>query len=158
MLEVCSTTLPQKVLPAIFKHPQYAAYLQSRRDAYQSRAEVAYKAIRKIPGVSLVKPSGAFYLTITFDDFTLKPAQTLPIKNEGAKALTEKRVADFLPYQQDKRFAYYLMAAYGLCVVPLSGFNTTLQGFRMTLLEEDPKVFEKTLTILAEAIPAYIKS
>ena len=158
MLEVCSTTLPQKVLPAIFTHPQYAAYLQSRRDAYKARAEVAHKAIRTIPGVSLVKPSGAFYLTVTFDDFTLTLGQTLPIQNAGARTITEKRVAGFLPHQMDKRFAYYLMAAYGLCVVPLSGFNTTLQGFRMTLLEEDATVFEKTLAILAEAIPAYLKS
>ena len=158
MLEVCSTTLPQKVLPMIFKHPQYAAYLQSRRDAYGARATIAHKALSKVKGISLVKPSGAFYLTVAFDDFTLKPTQTLPIQNSGAKDITEKRVASFLPHQQDKRFAYYLMAAYGLCVVPLSGFNTTLQGFRMTLLEENPEVFEKTLQILAEAIPAYLKS
>ncbi|MCU1386453.1 MAG: pyridoxal phosphate-dependent aminotransferase, partial [Acidobacteria bacterium] len=128
------------------------------RSAYGARAEVAHKALRNIPGISLVKPSGAFYLTITFNDFTLKPTQTLKVANDGARTITEKRVASFEPHKQDKRFAYYLMAAYGLCVVPLSGFNTTLQGFRMTLLEENQEVFTRTLAILAEAIPAYLQS
>lgn len=158
MLEVCSTTLPQKVLPGILSDARYKEYLQSRRDAYSARADAAHAAIRKIPGVSLVKPSGAFYLTVTFDERGLKPGQSLPIQNDAVRALTEECTKGFKPYQFDKRFAYYLMAAYGLCVVPLSGFNTTLQGFRMTLLEENPDIFKKTLAILAEAIPKYLAS
>ena len=158
MLEVCSTTLPQKVLPGIFSSPQYAAYLQSRRDAYSKRAGVAHKALRGIKDVSVVKPSGAFYVTVVFDDGTLSPAQTLPVKDEKMRTLTEEKVTSLARHELDKRFAYYLMASYGLCVVPLSGFNTDLYGFRMTLLEENPAVFKKTLDILAEAIPAYLAS
>ncbi len=158
MLEVCSTTLPQKVLPAIFSHEQYPAYLQSRRDAYEARAEIAYKALCKIEGISVVKPSGAFYLTITFEDGYLGSGQSLPVANDKARALTEAKVATFLPQQFDKRFAYYLMASQGLCVVPLTGFNTDLHGFRMTLLEEDRALFEKTLAILQKAIPTYLAS
>ena len=158
MLEVCSTTLPQKVLPEILADPRYKKYLQSRRDAYSARADTAHKILRKIEGVSVVKPSGAFYVTVTFDDTSLSHTQILPVQNEKARALVEKAVNSFAPHQLDKRFAYYLMASYGLCVVPLSGFNTHLQGFRMTLLEENPEVFKKTLDILAEAIPNYLKS
>ena len=158
MLEVGSTTLPQKVLPDILSDARYKEYLQSRRDAYSKRADIAHAAIRQIPYVSMVKPSGAFYVTVTFDDNTLSNAQHLPVENAAVRALVEETTAAFNPYQFDKRFAYYLMAAYGLCVVPLSGFNTNLHGFRMTLLEEDPAVFKKTLDILAEAIPKYTAS
>lgn len=158
MLEVCSTTLPQKVLPAILSDARYKEYLQSRRDAYSTRADAAHAVLRKIAGVSVVKPSGAFYVTLTFDDLSLGGKQTLAVSNPGARALVEQAVAGFGPHQLDKRFAYYLMASYGLCVVPLSGFNTHLQGFRMTLLEENPEVFKKTLDILAEAIPKYLVS
>ena len=158
MLEVCSTTLPQKVLPGILSDSRFAAYLQSRRDAYSARADVAHKALRKIKDGSVVKPSGAFYVTLVFDDGGLGAGQTLPIADEKIRALTEQKVATMAPHELDKRFAYYLMAAYGLCIVPLSGFNTDLYGFRMTLLEEDPKVFEKTLSILQKAIPEYLTS
>lgn len=158
MLEVCSTTLPQKVLPNILSDPRYKEYLQSRRNAYSTRADAAHAVLRNIAGVSIVKPSGAFYITVTFDDLRLNHKQTLPVSDATVRALVENTTATFNPHQFDKRFAYYLMAAYGLCVVPLSGFNTDLQGFRMTLLEENPEVFNRTLEILAEAIPRYLAS
>ena len=158
MLEVCSTTLPQKVLPAILSDARYKEYLHSRRSAYSARATQAHKALRAIEGVSVVKPSGAFYMTVVLDDQLFTQKQTLPVGNSDARALVEQTVKTFGPHEIDKRFAYYLMAAYGLCVVPLSGFNTYLPGFRMTLLEEDPAVFKKTLNILAEAIPKYLAS
>jgi alanine-synthesizing transaminase len=158
MLEVCSTTLPQKVLPAILSNPQYAAYLQSRRDAYSERADIAHKALRKIADVSVVKPSGAFYVTLVFDESKLSHTQSLPVENAAMKELVEQKAATLAPHHFDKRFAYYLMAAYGLCVVPLSGFNTDLCGFRMTLLEENSNIFEKTLEILQKAIPEYLAS
>lgn len=158
MLEVASTTLPQKVLPKILSDARYKKYLQSRRDAYSKRADAAHKVLRKIEGISVVKPSGAFYLTPVFEEGALSPKQTLPIKDPKIRAMVEKKVSTFKPHELDKRFAYYLMAAYGLCVVPLCGFNTDLYGFRMTLLEENPEVFEKTLNILSTAIPAYLSS
>ncbi len=158
MLEVCSTTLPQKVLPKIFTDARYPAYLQSRRDAYKLRADKAVPALNSIKGVSVVRPGGAFYLTVVFDENVLNANQTLPIADEKMKALADRKAVGIADSQLDKRFVYYLMAAYGLCVVPLSGFNTSLYGFRMTLLEEDAAVFEKTLAILAEAIPKYLAS
>src|SRR3990167_2675774 len=158
MLEVCSTTLPQKVLPKLFSDKRYGEYLKNRQEAYRRRADIAHKALSKIKGISVVKPSGAFYMTVTFDDASLSKTQTLAVSNPAVRALVEKAVAPLGPSKLDKRFAYYLMSAYGLCVVPLSGFNTHLQGFRMTLLEENPAVFKKTLDILAEAIPKYLAS
>jgi len=41
MLEVCSTTLPQKVIPEIYSHPEYNKYLQERKKKYEIRAKMA---------------------------------------------------------------------------------------------------------------------
>jgi aspartate/methionine/tyrosine aminotransferase len=58
----------------------------------------------------------------------------------------------------DKRFVYYLLAATGICVVPLTGFNCGLQGFRTTLLEWDDRKFEWIFTTLRDRIREYLKS
>jgi len=58
----------------------------------------------------------------------------------------------------DKRFVYYTLAATGICTVPLSSFNTDLQGFRVTLLERDEKECERIYGILAEKIREYLAS
>jgi aspartate/methionine/tyrosine aminotransferase len=60
--------------------------------------------------------------------------------------------------EQDKRFVYYLIGAAGICVVPLSSFNTDLQGFRFTLLEQNELKFRKTMETLAASIEEYLES
>jgi len=62
MLEVCSTTLPQIVLPHLYEHPEYPAYLQSRIDKYQRRADEACDFFKTIPQIRVNKPKGVFYL------------------------------------------------------------------------------------------------
>jgi hypothetical protein len=42
--------------------------------------------------------------------------------------------------------------------VPLSGFNSDLPGFRMTLLEVDDEKYAKTLETIADAITKYLSS
>ncbi|MEK7558514.1 MAG: pyridoxal phosphate-dependent aminotransferase [Patescibacteria group bacterium] len=158
MLEVSSTTLPQKVLPKLFSDPRYKEYLKRRQDAYRERALIACKILGKVKGISMVKPSGAFYLTVVFNQGALSEKQALPIKNEKIKKLVENKASSLPPHALDKRFAYYLMGGAHICVVPLSGFNTDLYGFRMTLLEENGAKFEKILRDLSEAIEKYISS
>lgn len=155
MLEVCSTTLPQKILPKVFSDPRYTAYLAERVQTYKKRAEVAYDIFRSIPGVVVPKPAGAFYISVVFDEGVLNTTQTLRINDPKAKELIESVLAGVAP---DKRFVYYLMAATGICVVPLSGFNSDLYGFRATLLETDPVKFKKTFETIAGAIKAYLSS
>jgi aspartate/methionine/tyrosine aminotransferase len=58
----------------------------------------------------------------------------------------------------DKRFVYHLLAATGICVVPLTGFNCGLKGFRTTLLESDEKKFAWIFTTLREKMSEYLKS
>jgi len=60
--------------------------------------------------------------------------------------------------EYDKRFVYYLLAATGICVVPLTSFFTPLLGFRMTLLDKDVDEFEHVVKIIAANITEYINS
>lgn len=155
MLEVCSTTLPQKVLPKIFSDLRYPAYLADRLKTYQERAECAYRIFHTIPGVVAPKPTGAFYMSIVFTDGVLNDNQTLRIENPKVKQLIEEITKNIVP---DKRFAYYLMASTGICVVPLSGFNSDLYGFRITLLEPDITKFKKTIETIGDSIKKYLTS
>ena len=87
----------------------------------------------------------------------LNDTQTLKIDDPEVKKIAENWVsqADVLP---DKRFVYYLLAAKGICVVPISSFCSDLRGFRVTLLEDDEKILTKTFTEISEAIKEYIAS
>jgi aspartate/methionine/tyrosine aminotransferase len=59
---------------------------------------------------------------------------------------------------KDRRFVLYLLASTGICVVPLSSFCCKRDGFRVTLLEEDPSIFESTFRKIASAISQYLNS
>ena len=126
MLEVCSTTLPQKVLPKVMGDARYYPYLATRARRYEERAEYAHAILSKIPNMIVHKPRGAFYMTCVFRQGSLKKYQTLPVRKDL------KKFIDFCltKASPDKRFVYYLLR-HGVCVVPLSsGFNSSLQGFR----------------------------
>jgi aspartate/methionine/tyrosine aminotransferase len=43
LLEVCSTTLPQFVLPEIYENENYKISLKERIEKYQTRADLAEK-------------------------------------------------------------------------------------------------------------------
>ena len=60
--------------------------------------------------------------------------------------------------EHDKRFAYNLLGATGICVVPLTSFFTNLLGFRMTLLEKDVERFERNVKTIALKIVEYVAS
>lgn len=155
MLEVCSTTLPQKVLPRIFSDKRYQSHLKELSKQYSEKADIMYNSLRKVSGIVVPKPGGAFYASIVFEEGVLNGKQTLPIKNEQVKNTVEKLTEDV---SLDKRFVYYLMAATGICVVPLSGMNSTLDGFRVTLLEPDKERFETMVKLLGKKIDEYLKS
>ncbi|TSC70702.1 MAG: aminotransferase [Parcubacteria group bacterium Gr01-1014_49] len=155
MLEVCSTTLPQRVLPKIMGDARYYPYLAKRTRRYQERAAYAHAALSTIPGIIVHKPRGAFYMTCVFRKGVLKKGQSLPVQSD-LKKIIEPRLADA---SLDKRFVYYLLASTGVCVVPLSsGFNSSLQGFRFLLLEQDAKRFKKTINTIANAVSDFVKS
>jgi aspartate/methionine/tyrosine aminotransferase len=51
-----------------------------------------------------------------------------------------------------------LLAKTQICVVPLSSFNSSYLGFRMTLLENDFEKYKKTLATIKEFILQFRKN
>ena len=156
MLEVCSTTLPQKTIPKVMKDDRYFPYLDERISKYQKRSDLAYEAFSKIPEVLVHRAQGAFYFTVVFKDGVLKEGQSLSVENKEAKGIIEPLLKGAT---LDKQFCYYLLASKGICTVPLSsGFNSTRHGFRITLLEEDKSKYKRTIETLTEAIKEHLAS
>jgi aspartate/methionine/tyrosine aminotransferase len=157
MVEVCSTTLPQKAIPPILSHPEYPAYLDGRKRRYERCSNVAYDLLKGVPGVKVNRTNGAFYMSVVFEKGRLSHRQSLPIANGEVRGLVEGLVGQ-PGVSLDKRFVYYLLAATGICVVPISSFCTAEQGFRITLLERDEQEFAKIFEMIAASITAYLNS
>ena len=157
MIEVSSTKLPQLAIPRIMGDPRYSDYLKANNCEIGKRSRLITGILGKAKGIYFNETSGAFYNTIVFMDEVLKEGQTLKIENPAVRALVESWVDQpDMPF--DKRFVYYLMAAKGVCVVPISSFCSDLRGFRVTILEQDETVLEKTFNLIREAIEEYIQS
>jgi len=157
MLEVCSTTLPQLVMPKVVTHPEYPVYLQQRIDRYERYSNIAYDCLKKVDGLLVNRTNGAFYMSAAFEDGLLNSSQTLPIENLEVRKHVESLVNQ-PGVSLDKRFVYYLLGATGICVVPLSSFATKLQGFRVTLLETDEEKFTMIFQKIASSIAQYLAS
>ncbi len=157
MLEVCSTTLPQSVIPSVMGDPRYYPYVEARCREYKKRAKIAYDHFSKIPELIVNMPHGAFYMAIIFREGALKNNASLSFANEAVK----NYFAGIIEREKvpDRRFAYSLLASTGICVVPLmSGFNSTYHGFRITLLESDEVKFEETIKRICDSIREYVSS
>lgn len=155
MLEVCSTTLPQKALPVIYSDSRYMEHVKKRTENYRQRSEYAYNLFKDVPGVKCNLTRGSFYMSIILDSERLNSNQFLKIDNPEIKEKVEALCANAA---SDQRFVYYLLGATGICVVPMTSFCSRLPGFRVTLLEADKTKFEKTFNTLAEKIKEYITS
>ena len=157
MLEVCSTTLPQLVVPQVLTHPEYEVYLQKRIARYEKFSNIAYDILKDVKGIQVNRSNGAFYMSVVFQEGLLNNKQSLPVGN-GDVLKTVRQLVDGPDVEPDKRFVYYLLASTGVCVVPLSSFATELQGFRITLLERDEREFTKIFQTIAENIKLYLES
>lgn len=156
MLEVSSTTLPQYVIPEIMTHPEYPAWIEERNQFYKKRSEMLYKIFSKVPYITFNPPKGAFYATIVFQE-PLQREMRLPIKNKEVENFMQEILSN-PNLSLDQRFVYYLLASKNICVVPLSSFVTSLQGFRCTLLEQSDEKFIETYETIANSIVEYYES
>ena len=155
MLEVCSTTLPQTVLPRVMGDARYYPYLSERVAAYEWKSRRAVEILSTSPGLIIHPAKGAFYMTAVFKEGALTAFQTLPVSDE-ARTIIEPYLADA---NFDQRFVYYLLAATGICLVPLSlGFNSDRDGFRFTLLDADDASFERTMETIRSSLELYLAS
>ncbi|MDA1092611.1 MAG: pyridoxal phosphate-dependent aminotransferase [Acidobacteria bacterium] len=156
MLEVCSTTLPQRAIPKILGDTRYPAHLTARAAEFKRRAGEACAVLSRVPGITVHEPQGAFYLTVLFDRDILKTAMSLPLPDPRIQQLIDELVAQHP--EPDFRFVYYLMGATGIVVVPLSSFCCVRHGFRITLLECDDRRRVAMFDTLAGVIAAYLAS
>ncbi len=156
-LEVCATSLPQLCIPAIMGDARYPDHLARRAGIFEARAEEAATAFAGMEGVTLMKPRGALYATALFDQKLFLDGNAgrrkLPLADPDLERFIEGKTAGVAA---DKRFVYYLLAATGICVVPLSGFASDLPGFRFTLLEQDDEKRRWIYRTLASSAQAYI--
>ncbi|WP_305041463.1 pyridoxal phosphate-dependent aminotransferase [Geoalkalibacter sp.] len=157
MVEVCSTTLPQKAIPPILSHPEYPKFLEERKARYERHSNIAYDILKEVPGIRVNRTNGAFYMSVAFKPDQLTERQSLPIANPEVRELVEGLVNQ-PGVSLDKRFVYYLLASTGICVVPLSSFCTPEMGFRITLLELNEKEFTSIFKTIAEKIMEYLNS
>ncbi len=157
LLEVCATVLPQTVIPKIYDHPEYEDWLRTYNTGLAHNIDVIAEILSKTKGLRTNRPDGAFYMMPVFEEGVLNDRQTLPIRNSAAKDYIEHELAQpgILP---DKRFAYYLLASTGICVVPASGFFASAPGFRITTLERDEAKLRDTYKRLSQAVTDYLKS
>ena len=157
LLEVCSTTMPQMVIPKIYDHPKYEGWLQQNNAALQANGNRIAELLSNAPGLNVHHPDGAFYMMPLFKNGVLNQRQTLPIRNPKARAFIESELSKGeIPV--DKRFTYYLLASTGICMVPASGFNCSESGFRLTTLERNPELRDDTYSRVSKAIAEYINS
>ena len=156
MIEVCSTKLPQVAIPKILGDPRFKPYREAINNKIGKRSKIIADILHTVPQLTFNETFGAFYNTITFKEGTLKPGQKIKIDNPKVRALVEEWVSQPIPL--DKRFAYYLLGATGVCVVPISSFCSTLRGFRVTLLEEDEATLHHTFTAIRDGIMEYLAS
>jgi aspartate/methionine/tyrosine aminotransferase len=156
MIEVCSTKLPQLAIPKIFGDQRFKTYREETNRNIGKRSKIIADILHTVPELTFNETFGAFYNTIIFRNGTLKPHQKIKISNPQINSLVESWVNQNIPL--DKRFVYYLLGAKGVCVVPISSFCSELEGFRVTLLEEDENMLIKTFTAIRDGIVEYLKS
>jgi aspartate/methionine/tyrosine aminotransferase len=157
MIEVCSTKLPQLAIPKILGDPRFKAYREATNTNIGRRSKIISDILGTVPALTFNETFGAFYNTIIFREGVLKPHQQMRIDNAEVRTLVEAWVNQE-NIQQDKRFVYYLLGSKGVCVVPISSFCSELQGFRVTLLEEDEDTLVRTFTAIRDSIVEYLAS
>lgn len=154
-LEVCSTTLPQMAIPEIYSSEQFLPHLKMRNEKFQYRAKRALELLQGTPGIKLVEPKGGFFLTIQFEENILQSDMKLAIEDSHVQKYLDSIMKNA---RNDRRFVLNLLAATGICVVPLTSFNCEKDGFRITLLEENNQKFDWIMQTVKQSITQYLNS
>lgn len=155
MLEVCSTTLPQMVIPRVYSDPRYEIWSSQRRAFFASRARQATEILRSSSALVVNEPRGAFYLSAVFAG-ELSERMQLNIEDRRIEEFLNQRCPDGM--QPDRKFVYQLLGSEQICVVPLAGLMSNLRGFRVTLLERDDATFNRVFRTLASAVDEFVNS
>ena len=154
MLEVCSTTLPQYVIPTIYENKNFQNYIKIRINKYIQRADIAEEILWKLKEIIFVKPKWAFYLSIVFNVKNINVNFSNKFDNPDLQKYIDN-ISNGVKF--DKKFCYELLAETWICTVPLSWFNSKLPGFRITLLEEDEDKFKRNMIYIRKIILKFWK-
>jgi aspartate/methionine/tyrosine aminotransferase len=157
MIEVCSTKLPQLAIPRIMQDERYSKFRIELNNKIGKRSDKLSQILGDIDEIYFNPTFGAFYNTIIFKEGVLNSHQTMEVPNELNREILEEWIKQ-PSLQDDSRFVYHLLAAKGVCVVPISSFCSDLLGFRVTLLEEDEALFAETFKRIRDGIIEYVKS
>jgi aspartate/methionine/tyrosine aminotransferase len=155
MIEVCSTKLPQLAIPKIMSDSRYPAYRKGFNAAIGRRSRIITDILQDLPQLTFNPTYGAFYNTIIFKEGVLPKDKFLKIDDPQVKTLLEGWLQEDSKIEPDKKFVYNLLAAQGVCVVPISSFCSKLQGFRVTLLENDEALLVETFSRIRRAVEDY---
>ncbi|MCS7005085.1 MAG: pyridoxal phosphate-dependent aminotransferase [Cytophagales bacterium] len=158
MIEVSAAKLPQLAIPRILSDSRFLPYRAELNQKIGRRSKIIAEILGSVPYLTFNETYGAFYNTIIFKEGTLREGQQLRIEDSKAKALFDSWVAAEPDMPHDKRFVYALLASKGVCVVPISSFCSDLQGFRVTLLEENEELLIHTFTAIRDAVIEYVTS
>jgi len=144
MTEVCSTTLPQKVIPEIKMDSRYLEFIHQRNESLSLKMNLLKNRLKWLDDVECSGGQGAFYATLNitsdFNKSDLDPDLLPDLQQQMYRKWSEN-----IEGSPDLYLSYYLLAGSGVCTVPLSGFNSGHQGIRITLLEQDIDRFEYML-------------
>lgn len=144
MTEVCSTTLPQKVIPQIMSHPAYARFLNKRNEKLAQKMSLLKNRLKWLDDVECSGGQGAFYATLHLGgDFNKNDIDSGSLP-DLQKSLYRKWTSG-IEASPDLYLTYYLLAGTGVCTVPLSGFDCRVDGLRITLLEQNLERFDYML-------------
>jgi aspartate/methionine/tyrosine aminotransferase len=157
LMEVCSVSLPQAILPKIYDHPEFEAWSKQYNAELEKNGNFIADILFKTKGLKVNRTNGAFYMMPLFEEGVLNDKQTLHIENEQARKYIEEEVSK-PGFALDKRFTYYFLATTGICVVPASGFFSPYNGFRLTTLDRDDARRKDTYARLSKAVEEYIAS
>tara|TARA_B100000674_G_C37954318_1_gene968800 strand:+ start:103 stop:1473 length:1371 start_codon:yes stop_codon:yes gene_type:complete len=136
-MEVCSTSLPQLVIPEIMSHENYNGHLLSRTEHLKLRAQQLQQSLNNTAGLIPNRSDGSLFGMLIMDQNCFSKVSLPPIDNKYF-CLLEPHLKNA---SLDRMFTYYLLASTGICTVPLSSFHTHWQGIRLTLLEKDEPSF-----------------
>jgi len=150
MLEVCSTTLPQYVIPEVYTSKDFENHTKARLEKYKLRSQIANDIFSPLKQVKFIEPKWAFYLSIVLnlDEFDLD--YKAQVDNPEIQSLIDNVISKSNRF--DKKFCYSILATKWVCIVPLSWFNSSYDGFRMTVLENDIEKYTKTLETIRDFI------
>ena len=106
MSEVCSTTLPQLVIPEIMQDERYPALLASRNEQYRQRMEVLQAGLSGLEGWTISRGGGGFYAVITMDSsgtLASSSLDALSMEADVSLLMSPERRALFEGWQTDAK-------------------------------------------------------